>query len=171
MTWNWQTPEWPHFEWDSLRMVAFEEQLRLGAGVAIGAAKHLKQEDYHRLQVEVMSGEAVSTSAIEGEILNRDSVQSSILRQLGMVSSDKRRVPAKEQGISEMLVDLCQSFPEPLTHEMLFGWNRMVTSGRTDIVDIGRYRTSKVRCRLFPAPSATPRFILKPRPRNEYPQR
>ena len=152
MTWNWQTPEWPHFEWDSLRMVAFEEQLRLGAGVAIGAAKHLKQEDYHRLQVEVMSGEAVSTSAIEGEILNRDSVQSSILRQLGMVSSDKRRVPAKEQGISEMLVDLCQSFPEPLTHEMLFGWNRMVTSGRTDIVDIGRYRTSKEPMQIVSGP-------------------
>ena len=143
MTWNWETPDWPHFEWDSSPLTALEEQFRLGAGVAIGAAKHLGQEDYRRLQVEVMSAEAVTTSAIEGEILNRESVQSSILRQLGMVSSNQRRVTPKEQGISEMLVDLCRSFPEPLTEEMLFGWNRMVTSGRTELVDIGRYRTSK----------------------------
>jgi hypothetical protein len=52
MAGNWQTPEWPHFEWNSSRLARLEEQLRLGAGVAIGAAKHLGQEDYHRLQVE-----------------------------------------------------------------------------------------------------------------------
>jgi Fic family protein len=152
MTWNWQTPEWPHFEFDSSRLAALEEQFRLGAGVAIGAAKHLGQQDYHRLQVEVMTGEAVTTSAIEGQVLNRDSVRSSILRQLGMVSSDQRRVSAKEQGISEMMVDLCRSFPQPLTEGMLFGWHCMVTAGRSDIVDRGRYRTSKKPMQIVSGP-------------------
>jgi Fic family protein len=90
-----------------------------------------------------MSGEAVTTSAIEGEVLNRASVQSSILRQLGLASPDKRRVMPAEQGIAEMMVDLYRSYSQPLSDEMLFGWHRMVTSGRRDLADFGRYRTSR----------------------------
>jgi Fic family protein len=59
--------------------------------------------------VEVMSGEALTTSEIEGEILNRDSVRSSIQRQLGM-AADKRGITPAEQGIAEMIVDLYRSF-------------------------------------------------------------
>ena len=143
MTWNWQSPEWPHFTWDGAQLAAPEEQFRLGAGIAIGILKHLGTEEIDHLQVEVLSNEAVTTSAIEGETLNRASVQSSLLRQLGLGSADQRRVPPAERGISEMLVDLCRSFGRPLSDEMLFGWHRMVTSGRGDIADAGKYRTSK----------------------------
>src|ERR1039457_41781 len=33
-------------------------------------------------------------------------------------------------------------FSAPLSEEMLFGWHRMLMSGRTDIKDVGSYRTS-----------------------------
>ena len=143
MTWNWQQSDWPNFKWDRSRISAAEEQFLLGAGVAIGTVKHLGEEEQNQLLVEVMSGEAVTTSAIEGEVLNRASLQSSILRQLGLASPDKRRVMPAEQGIAEMMVDLYRSFSQPLSNEMLFGWHRMVTSGRKDLADIGRYRTSQ----------------------------
>ncbi len=142
MKWNWQSPEWPDFTWDRLRIVAAEEQFLLGAGVSLGTVKHLDTNDHQQLLVELMSGEAVTTSAIEGEVLNRASVQSSIQRQLGLASPDKRRATAAEQGIAEMMVDLYRSFSEPLSEQMLFGWHRMVTSGRNDLADIGQYRTS-----------------------------
>ena len=70
-----------------------------------------------------MSAEAVTTSAIEGEVGNRASVQSSIQRQLGLAPADKRRVKPAEEGIAEMMVDLYRSFSEPLSAEMLFGWH------------------------------------------------
>ena len=75
-----------------------------------------------------MSTEAVTTSEIEGEILDRASVQSSIRRQLGL-AADKRNVRPAEQGIAEMMVDLYCSFAAPLSEEMLFGWHRMLMSG------------------------------------------
>jgi Fic family protein len=143
MSWNWQSPDWPNFKWERSRLSAAEEQFLLGAGIAIGTVKHLAEHDRNQLLVEVMSGEAVTTSAIEGEVLNRASVQSSILRQLGLTSPDIRRVMPAEQGIAEMMVDLYRSFSKPLSDEMLFGWHRMVTAGRKDLADIGRYRTSK----------------------------
>jgi Fic family protein len=143
MIWNWQSPDWPNFKWDRSRLIAAEEQFLLGAGIAIGAVKHLAEDERNQLLVEGMSGEAVNTSAIEGEVLNRASVQSSILCQLGFASPDKRRVMPAEQGVAEMMVDIYRSFSRTLSGEMLFGWHRMITAGRKDLADVGRYRTSK----------------------------
>jgi len=143
MTWNWQQPDWPNFKWDHSRISAVKEQFVLGAGVAIGTVKHLGEDEHNQLLVEVLSGEAITTSAIEGEVLNPASVQSSILRQLGLTSSHNRRVMSAEQGIAEMMVYLYRTFSQPLSNEMLFGWHRMVTSGRKDLADIGKYRTSR----------------------------
>jgi Fic family protein len=143
MTWNWERPDWPHFKWDSARLTQAEEQFLLDAGVAIGTVKHLGDEEQTQLLVELMSAEAVTTSAIEGEVLNRASVQSSILRQLGLAPADKQRVKPAEQGIAEVMVDLYRSFSKPLSAEMLYGWHRMVTAERKDLTNVGKYRTSR----------------------------
>ncbi len=141
MRWNWEQPDWPNFSWDAKRLAQAEVQFLRATGVLIGSARHLGEDDRNRLIVEGMSGEAVTTSEIEGEMLNRASVQSSIQRQLGL-TADRRRIPPAEQGISELMVDLYRTVPEPLTREMLFGWHRMVMTGRPDLHDVGRYRTS-----------------------------
>ena len=50
--------------------------------------------------IEAMSTEALTTSEIEGEILDRASVQSSIRKQLGLAGDNRRPRPA-EHGIAE----------------------------------------------------------------------
>ncbi|HEY4960604.1 MAG TPA: Fic family protein [Terriglobales bacterium] len=141
MKWNWQLPDWPNFTWDKARLAVAEEQFLVGGGVLIGTVKHLGEDDRNQLTVEAMSAEAVTTSEIEGEILDRASVQSSIQRQLGL-AADNRRVSPSEQGTAEMMVDLYRTFSALLSEEMLFGWHRMLMSGRQDIKDVGCYRTS-----------------------------
>jgi Fic family protein len=140
MAWNWQQPDWPNFSWRAVRLEKAEHQFLLGAGVLVGAIKHLNHKDVEELTVEAMSTEALTTSEIEGEILDRASVQSSIRKQLGLAVEERRARPA-ERGIAEMMVDLYRSFSEPLSDEMLFRWHGMLTSGRRDLKDIGRYRT------------------------------
>jgi Fic family protein len=88
-----------------------------------------------------MSLDAIMTSEIEGEFLDRASVQSSIQRQLGR-AADKRRVDSAEQGISELVVSLYRSAEEPLSEAHLHAWHRMVMSGRRDLRDLGQYRTT-----------------------------
>lgn len=141
MAWNWQQPDWPSFTWDGSRLSAAEQRFLLGGGVLVGTVKHLTDEDRDQLRIEAMSTEAVTTSEIEGEMLDRASVQSSIRRQLGL-ATDNRRVRPGEQGIAEMMVDLYRSFADPLSEETLFRWHRMVVSGRRDLADVGCYRTS-----------------------------
>jgi Fic family protein len=141
MTWNWQQSDWPEFTWNLSRLGAAEQQFLVGGGTFVGAIKHLGDEERNQLTVEAMSTEAVTTSEIEGEILDRASVQSSIQRQLGLAADTRRAAPA-ERGVSEMMVSLYKSFPEPLSDEMFFEWHRMLMSGRQDLTDLGRYRTS-----------------------------
>src|ERR1017187_5098657 len=143
MTWNWQQPAWPHFTWDEGRLVLAEQEFLVGGGVLLGTVKHLGEEERNQLTVEAMSTEALTTSEIEGEILDRTSVQSSIQRQLGL-AADNRRVAPREQGVAEMMVDLYRTFSAPLSERMIFGWHRMLMSGSTDIKDVGRYRTGDV---------------------------
>lgn len=142
MKWNWQQSDWPNFTWKKHLLTKAEALFLLEAGSVVGTTKHLSSSDKEQLTVELMSTEAVTTSEIEGEILNRESVQSSIRRQLGL-TTDKRQVEPAEQGIAEMMVNLYRSFNVPLIDEILFAWHRMLMNGRRDIKDIGSYRTHK----------------------------
>ncbi|TLF44462.1 Fic family protein [Maribacter aurantiacus] len=138
--WNWQSEEWPHFSYDKDALSTLELQFSQNTGTVLGALKHVRVEEKNTFLVEVLSSEALKTSEIEGEYLNRDSIQSSIKNNLGF-STDKRKVPPAEYGISEMMVDLYHHYDTPLTHEQLFQWHRMITNGRRDLTDIGKYRT------------------------------
>ena len=140
MQWNWQQSEWPEFSWKQARLLKAEALFLVEAGEYAGTAKHLGAEDREQLTVDAMSTEAVTTSEIEGEILDRSSVQSSIRRQLGL-ATDHRKIGAAEQGVSEMMVDLHRTHAEPLSHDMLFRWHRMLTTGRRDLKNVGSYRT------------------------------
>lgn len=140
MKWNWQQLDWPEFTYDVGALRAREEAFLRQGGIVIGAARHLAKDEADQLTVEIMAAEALQTSAIEGEFLDRDSLQSSIRRQFGL-ATDARRVKPAEQGIAEMMVDLYRGFAAPLAHATLHHWHRLITSGRTDLRDIGRYRT------------------------------
>lgn len=140
MAWNWQRSDWPIFTWDAARLAEAERQFLLGRGVLLGAAQHLGRDQQDTVRVEIMSGEALTTSEIEGEFLDRVSLQSSIRRRLGL-SADNRRAEAREQGVAEMTVNVLQTFGAPLTAETLCSWQAMVVNGRRDLADVGQYRT------------------------------
>lgn len=139
MIWNWQQPGWPTFTWDAARLDRAERIFAENAGLVIGAGRHLEEGDRQALTIEIMCLEAIDTSAIEGEVLDRDSVQASIRRQLGLAVERRKSEPA-EAGIAEMMVALYRNLTAPLDHETLFAWHQMVTNGRRDLTDIGRYR-------------------------------
>lgn len=140
MKWNWQQPDWPAFVWSTERLARAEQAFLVGGGVIVGAVEHLDEAGAETLIVETCTSEAMTTSEIEGELLDRASVQSSIRRQFGLEADPRRPHPA-EAGIAELMVDLYRNAAEPLAHATLFNWHAMVTRGRRDLRDVGRYRT------------------------------
>lgn len=163
MPWNWQQPDWPNFAWDNDHLAAAEQQFLLGGGVLVGTVKHLGGEELDQLTIEAMSTEAVTTSEIEGETLDRASIQSSLRKQLGL-ATDSRRVRAAEQGIAEMMVDLYRSFSAPLSDDVLFTWHRMLTNGRRDLKDVGRYRTIREPMQVVSGPIHEPKVHFEAPP-------
>lgn len=119
MTWNWQQPDWPNFAWNADRLKKAEAAFLVDGGALAGAIQHLSEDDQQQLEVDAISAEALTTSEIEGEILDRASVQSSIRRALGLKVDSRRAGPA-EQGVAEMMVDVYRTFEEPLSDTRLF---------------------------------------------------
>jgi len=140
MVWNWQQTDWPNFQWKVDTLAGLEAQFLLQSGVLLGAAKHLSSNDEQQLIVEMITGEAMKTSEIEGEYLNRDSVQSSIRRNFGL-DTDNRRIEPAERGIADMMSGLYRHFNQPLSHATLYEWHTLLASARRDLKDIGCYRT------------------------------
>jgi Fic family protein len=163
MTWNWQKSDWRNFRWDPARLEIAEKLFLVGGGVFIGTLRHLGKEEHDQLTIEAMSTEAVTTSEIEGEILDRASVQSSLRRQLGL-AADERRVRPAERGIAEMMVDLYRSSAQPLTDEMLFRWHRMLMRGSRNLRDVGRYRTGTEPMQVVSGPMHNPRVHFEAPP-------
>ena len=117
MRWNWEQPAWPQFTYDSRALEPLEHALLRRNGEFIGAYKHVDANDRENLKIELISDEAVQTSKIEGEILDRDSVQSSLRHHLGL-GAERPGIKPAERGISQMMADLYQSFAAPLSEEM-----------------------------------------------------
>lgn len=140
MKWNWQQQDWPRFRYDSKTLAPLEERFLHHSGLLFGAFKHITDEEKAGLTVDLISNEALKTSEIEGELLNRDSIQSSLRRNFGL-ETDNRKIPPAERGIAEMMLDLYRSHAKPLTHKTLYSWHAMLTRGRRDLENIGRYRT------------------------------
>jgi Fic family protein len=139
MTWNWEQPDWPNFTYDSGALEPLEKEFLLRSGELIGVCKHIGQGDQQRLKIELISDEAVKTSVIEGEILNRASVQS-LLRQHFGFGVEQPGVKPAERGISQMMVDLYLSFQAPLTEKTLFNWHAMLLGEDKSIQVIRGYR-------------------------------
>jgi len=72
--------------------------------------------------LQTLTLDVLKSSEIEGEILDRSQVRSSIARRLGMkigglVPSDRH-----VDGVVEMMLDATQNFNKPLTKDRMFGW-------------------------------------------------
>lgn len=138
MKWIWERLDWPIFAFDAAAFIHLEREFHRNSGLIIGSLSGVSSDDMDELRVTLLSNEALDTSKIEGEILDRDSVQSSIRRHLGLQTNGSRSGP-KETGASRMMVDLFKSYNEPLDQERLFSWHQMLMNGRIDLETIGGY--------------------------------
>ena len=90
--------------------------------------------------IDLMLSEAIKTSAIEGEELDRESVRSSLL---SLITSDTlpKTSDQKAVGAASLLVDVRKNWQAPLTHELLGKWQSMaVPEQRYSSIVRGAYR-------------------------------
>ncbi|CDZ62119.1 Fic family protein [Neorhizobium galegae] len=168
MIWNWQQAHWPNYTYNASALEADERQFLINSGELIGAFRHINADERDLLRIELIGDEALTTSEIEGEVLNRDSLQSSLRRQFGL-GGDDRGVPASERGIAEMMVDLYNTFASPLTHDQLHAWHRMIMADARRIDVIGGYRTRADAMQIVSGYAGRPKVHFEAPPSAEVP--
>ena len=142
MAWNWQISGWPDFRYDDADLAPLERRFLLSSGEVLGAVQHVNSAERDQLRIDLLSDEAMKTSAIEGEMLDRRSVQSSLRRHLGLAPDNYPNKP-REQGVAEMMVDVYSTYAEPLEDGTLFRWHEMLLAFDKRLEVIGSYRQHK----------------------------
>ncbi|NGX35028.1 MAG: Adenosine monophosphate-protein transferase SoFic [Candidatus Anoxychlamydiales bacterium] len=140
MKWNWQLEKWSEFIYDSSIIEDFEKEFLQALGGSSAVLKLLEEEEKKRFIVEILCSEGLKSAEIEGEILKRDSLQSSIQKHFGFIK-DRKSIPLREEGIGELMWKIYDTFNQPLTHEILYDWHRLLMKNEYRISDIGKYRT------------------------------
>lgn len=73
-------------------------------------------------QLEALTEDVIKSSEIEGDILDRESVRSSIARRLGVRHAAVAPADRRTEGVVEMMLDAAANYDAPLTAERLFAW-------------------------------------------------
>jgi len=122
MTYVWQHKKWPKLIWESAPLLSLVSQARKAQGVLLAKVKNLGFELGGQAQADVLTEEAIKTSEIEGERLNRDSVRSSVARHLGLPVVGLKPATRSVDGLVEVLLDATKGYGKPLTAARLKGW-------------------------------------------------
>ncbi|MFN0314847.1 MAG: Fic family protein [Burkholderiales bacterium] len=143
LEWIWQQAEWPNFTWDESALSARLAAARRAQGELTGMAKLLDPQLDLAAQLEVLTIEGLSTSAIEGETFDPNMLRSSIARHLGLPTAGLPARTRSVDGLVEVLLDASARYSEPLTLERLCAWQgALFPSGRSGLHAI---RTGKLR--------------------------
>jgi Fic family protein len=142
--WVWQTPCWPHFTFDTARLIASAAQARDAAGELRGKAEAIGAADLKLVQAEVWTGSAVATAAIEGETLDLEVVRSSVAGRLGIAGIPEVSAPRHIEGLLEVMNEAATEWQQPLTDARLIKWQALLfPEGRSGLhgIETGTYRT------------------------------
>ena len=135
--------DWPHFKWDHSKLAQKLAAVRNRQGRLTGRMEELGFRLRSEANLEALTEEVTKSSEIEGEILNRDQVRSSIARRLGVDIGALTPSERNVEGVVEMMLDATGKYSAPLTCERLFGWHAALfptgRSGMTKIV-VGAWR-------------------------------
>lgn len=147
----WQAVSWPDLRWDSATLLRPLGNARQAQGKLIAESAYFELE----LQAEVLTEEALTTAAIEGEKLDRDAVRSSVARRLGLPTAGLPATERDVDGLVEMLLDATRNYDKPLTAPRLKGWQAALFptgySGMRKIA-VGDWRRSKEPMQVISGP-------------------
>ena len=93
--------------------------------------------------LDTLTEDAVTSSEIEGEILDAAQVRSSVARRLGMDIAGLSHADRSVDGIVELMLDATERYAQPLAQERLFGWQAaLFPTGRSGLrrITVGGWR-------------------------------
>ncbi|MDX2415882.1 MAG: Fic family protein [Xanthomonadales bacterium] len=152
MKYNWQRVDWPEFRYDVSQtqdiLFTFAEK----TGHVSGILKSLPDSTRTEAIIDLMVSEAVKTSEIEGEYLSRSDVMSSIRHNLGLSTIKGQIADQYAKGAADLMVDVRNTYREPLSEKKLFEWHKMILYGPRQVT-VGAWRTHAEPMQIISGPA------------------
>src|SRR5450830_431910 len=137
---------WPHFRWSQERLAKRLAAVRHQQGRLIGRMERLGFTLRAEATLQTRTEEVLTSNEIEGEVLDRDQVRSSVARRLGMDIGALTPADRHVDGVVEMILDATERYDMPLTAERLFGWHAaLFPTGRSGMtkITVGAWRNAR----------------------------
>ncbi|NIE76680.1 Fic family protein [Pantoea sp. Ap-967] len=119
--WIWQQPDWPDFHWQMDTLTHLLRACTQAQGRLLGMAGAISADEQAQNTLDALLQNIITSSAIEGERLNVESVRSSLARRMGLQADGQET--ARSKGLAELMLDATRSHGEPLSLERLLHWH------------------------------------------------
>jgi Fic family protein len=143
MTYIYERGDWPQMHWRDDQLAARLAEVRHRQGRLLGRMEALGFPLRSEAVLHTLTEDVLKSSEIEGEILDKNQVRSSIARRLGLDIAGLVPADRNVEGVVEMMLDATQRYEDPLTEDRLFGWHAALfptgRSGMNKIV-VGGWR-------------------------------
>lgn len=153
----WEFDDWANFKYDKDLFWSYRDKFFKNVGLFIGSFDSMSVQEQSELKINILLDEAMASSQIEGEILRRDSVQSSICKELGMAHKPISQSP-QERGMGRLMMYLYATFNEDVSVKMLkqmngLLWNKEENAFRNTGINVvsGRIDNPSIHFKALPA--------------------
>ena len=159
---NWQHKNWPEFKFDSSSIDNELMKFMLKAGELKGIISALPEVISTETIIQIMVYEAIKTSEIEGEIINRIDVMSSIRKNLGLPIS-KEPIDKNAIGLSQLIMDVRNTYRQPLTESKILEWHKLLM-GNNKRINAGQWRKGAEPMQVISGSASDPRIHFEAPP-------
>jgi len=138
-----ELPDWQKLGFDQKKLATPLAELRHRQGRLIGRMESLGFSLQKEATLQTLTQDVIKSSEIEGEILDRDQVRSSIARRLGMDIGGLTHIERNVEGVVTMMLDATQNYSAPLTADRLFSWHASLFPGSysgLSRIEVGKWR-------------------------------
>ncbi|NEX91171.1 Fic family protein [Caulobacter sp. 17J65-9] len=129
--------DWPAIHWRAGDLTDQLAAVRHRQGRLFGRMENLGFDLRAEAVLETLTEEVRKSSEIEGEVLDKDQVRSSLASRLGIAVGALTPSDRNVDGVVEMMLDATQHYSAPLTAERLFRWH-------AGLFPAGRNSTGKI---------------------------
>src|ERR1035437_5123955 len=142
-----ENPDWPNLRWDNAKLLPLLADVRHRQGRLLGRMEGLGFRLRAEASLTTLTADVITSSAIEGALLDVEQVRSSIARRLGLDFGGNVQSSRDVEGVVEMMLDATQKNAEPLTAERLFSWHAsLFPTGRSGMrrITVGAWRPAEI---------------------------
>lgn len=139
----WQSDDWPDWRYDIGVLAQPLAEVSRAQGLLLGRLADVGFALRDQATLAALTDDVLKTSEIEGELLNPESVRSSIARRLGVDLGAVAPVDRRVEAVVEMVLDATANNGAAITRERLFGWHAaLFTSGYSGLnqIRVGQWR-------------------------------